>query len=80
MTQFYGMRRLNKAEDWKGFAGEDNWVPTRSAFEVAHAWHEAGGFPADVAEAFERSDQEVLRNLRLDVAFVEKPVFLALAH
>jgi hypothetical protein len=76
MTQFYGMRRLNKAEDWKGFAGEDNWVPTRSAFEIAYAWHDAGGFPDDVIKALEQSGQEVLHKLRLEVAFVEKPVFL----
>lgn len=76
MTQFYGMLRLNKADDWKGLAGADKWVETRSAYEPAYAWHDAGGFPAVVRDAFERSGHELLRRLVLDVAFVEKPVFL----
>lgn len=76
MTQFYGMRRLNKADDWKGFAGEDNWVATRSAFEIAYAWHDAGGFPEALKAAFDRSGQPVLRRLTLEIAVVEKPVFL----
>lgn len=76
MTQFYGMLRLASADDWKGLAGAGKWVATRSAFELAYAWHDAGGFPQVVTNAFEQSGHEVLRRLVLDVAFVEKPVFL----
>jgi hypothetical protein len=76
MTQFYGMRRLHKADDWKGVAGEDNWVPSHSAFELAYAWHGAGGFPPDVVDAFQRCHYQALRGMTLESAVVEKPVFL----
>jgi hypothetical protein len=74
MTQFYGMRRLNKPNDWDGLAGA--WVPGKSAYELAYSWHGTGGIPLSVAQPLEESGHEVLRGLRLEVALVEKPVFL----
>src|SRR5688572_27083858 len=74
MAHFYGMIRLRTPEDWKGLAG--GWSPRKSAYELAHSWQSAGGFPAAVSQALDQSSHEVLHGLRLDVALVEKPVFL----
>jgi len=43
MATFFGYKRLTTIDDWRGLAGEDKWVPGRSAYELAHAWQPAGG-------------------------------------
>lgn len=76
MTYFYGMRRLTRPDDWRGIAGEENWVPAHSAYELAYAWQGAGGIPAPIAQRLTESGHPVLAELTLDVGLVEKPVFL----
>jgi Domain of unknown function (DUF6946) len=76
LATFYGYRRLTVPDDWAGLAGDGKWVPGRSAFELAHAWQEAGGLPLGIRAALDRSGQPALAGLRLDLCLVEKPVFL----
>jgi hypothetical protein len=75
MTLFYGYKRLGRPEDWQGLAGSENWVPGHSAFELAYAWQGSGGIPPGIAAAL-ATGATTLAGLRLDVALVEKPVFL----
>jgi hypothetical protein len=76
MTTFYGYKRLVSVDDWKGLAGEENWRPTRSAYELAHAWQQARGLPTPIAQALNNSGHEALRGLSIELCIVEKPVFL----
>lgn len=76
MTLFYGYKRLGRVDDWKGLAGEDKWVATRSAYELAHCWHECKGLPEPIQNVFASAGHEVLRGLSVDLCLVEKPVFL----
>lgn len=57
-------------------AGEGKWIPTRSAYELAYAWHGANGIPVGIREAFASSGFEDIAGLRLEIGFVEKPTFL----
>lgn len=78
MAAFFGMKKLGRAEDWEGLAGDGKWRETRSAYELAHAWHGsgAGGIPRGITEAFDASGIAELSGLKLEVGFVEKPTFL----
>lgn len=76
MTIFYGYKRLANVEDWRGLAGDDKWVPTRSAYELAHCWHESGGLPEPIVTTLNASGHEILSGLSVDLCLVEKPVFL----
>lgn len=76
MAVFYGYKRLTTIDDWRGLAGDDKWVPGRSAYELAHAWQLAGGLPTQIREALEQAGHEHLRGLVVDLCLVEKPVFL----
>jgi hypothetical protein len=76
MAHFYRMLKLGSPADWKGLAGEEKWVPTRSAYEIAHSWHGANGIPRGISQALETSGADALSGLRLQVALVEKPTFL----
>jgi hypothetical protein len=76
MATLFGYKRLATVDDWRGLAGDDKWVPTRSAYELAHCWHQFGGLPAPIADALNASGQETLRELSVDLCLVEKPVFL----
>lgn len=76
MANFFGMLKLGGPEQWKGLAGEDKWKPTRSAYELAYAWHGANGIPPDMKKIFDQSSIPELRQLRLEIGFVEKPTFL----
>lgn len=76
MTIFYGYKRLATVDDWRGLAGDDKWVPTRSAYELAHCWHQFGGLPEPIASALDASGHELLRGVSVDLCLVEKPVFL----
>ena len=76
MTTFYGYQRLTKPEDWRGLAGPENWREAHSAYELAYSWQSAGGLPAGIRAALEKAGHPSLDGLRLDVAIVEKPVFL----
>jgi hypothetical protein len=60
MTIFYGYKRLTTVDDWRGLAGEDKWVPTRSAYELAHCWQQFGGLPGPIARALDTSGNEIL--------------------
>lgn len=76
MTVFSGYKLLTTVDDWRGLAGDDKWVATRSAYELAHAWQAAGGLPKEIAGALDRSGHEALQRLSVDLCLVEKPVFL----
>lgn len=76
MAAFFGYKRLATVDDWRGLVGDGKWVPTRSAYELAHCWHEFGGLPAPIAAALNASGHEALRGLSLELCLVEKPVFL----
>lgn len=77
MATFFGMTKLGRPEDWKGLAGESRWRPTRSAYELAYAWHGGpNGIPQGIAVAFNQSGIPELSKLKLEVGFVEKPTFL----
>lgn len=76
MATFYGYKRLVEVDDWKGLAGDNKWVPTRSAYELAHCWQQCGGLPQPIANVLDTSGHEVLRGVSVDLCLVEKPVFL----
>jgi hypothetical protein len=76
MTAFYGYKRLATVDDWRGLAGDDKWKPSRSAYELAHCWHQSAGLPAHIASAINTSSHEALLGLVVDLCLVEKPVFL----
>lgn len=76
MAQFFGMLKLAGPDSWKGLAGEDKWRATRSAYELAYAWHGAGGIPPRIRDVFAASGYQELAKLKLEIGFVEKPVFL----
>jgi hypothetical protein len=76
MAHFYGMQKLAGPEAWKGLAGEDKWRATRSAYELAYAWHGANGIPPRITSIFDASGHPELARLKLEIGFVEKPVFL----
>lgn len=76
MTTFYGYKRLTTVDDWRGLAGEDKWVPTRSAYELAHCWHQSRGLPGPIARVLNISGHELIREISFDLCLVEKPVFL----
>lgn len=70
------MQKLAGPEAWKGLAGEDKWRATRSAYELAYAWHGANGIPPRIRRIFDDSGHPELAKLKLEIGFVEKPVFL----
>lgn len=76
MTQFFGYKRLTTANDWREIVGDDKWRATRSAYELAHCWHQSGGLPSPIASALNASGYEALEGLSIDLCLVEKPVFL----
>ena len=76
MNIFYGYKRLTTVDDWRGLAGEDKWVPMRSAYELAHCWQQFGGLPGPIARALDTSGNKILRGISVDLCLVEKPVFL----
>lgn len=76
MTTFYGYKRLLKVDDWRGLAGPDKWVPARSAYELAHCWHQSGGIPEPIKNVLNSSGHELLRGLSVELCLVEKPVLL----
>lgn len=76
MTIFFGYKRLAKFDDWQGLAGADKWVPGRSAYELAHCWHQFKGLPKPIGNALNNSGHPLLRRLSVDLCLVEKPVFL----
>ncbi len=76
MTNFYGYKPLARPDDWREIVGPKNWVAGHSAYELAFSWQTAGGVPPGIARALESSGAPSLAGLRLDVALVEKPIFL----
>lgn len=65
MAVFYGYKKLERAEDWEGLAGEEKWRASRSAYELAFAWHGAGGLPEPIAAALASSGDTRLSGLAL---------------
>lgn len=76
MAHFFGMVKLAGPDAWKSIAGEDKWRATRSAYELAYSWHGARGIPPKIREIFDASGHRELQELKLEIGFVEKPVFL----
>jgi hypothetical protein len=76
MARLFGYKRLRRPIDWRGLAGQKNWVPTRSAYELAHCWQGFGGMPPEIAEALLCSGSTHLTGLSIELCLVEKPVFL----
>jgi hypothetical protein len=72
MPQFYGVKELNSLRDWEGIIPTKHWVPTRSAYELAHHWFGRDGFPARVAAVL----QPAFPRLIPSYGMVELPVFL----
>jgi len=73
LNSYYGTKALTSIDDWKPVVGEKNWVKSRSAYELAHAWGAVTGFPDSVARAL--SDTE-FAELTVQHGVVEMPVYL----
>lgn len=76
MATFYGMKKLAGPDSWEGLAGDGRWKATRSAYELAYAWHGPNGIPKAMSAIFDESGIAELAKLTLDIGFVEKPTFL----
>lgn len=76
MTTFYGFKKLTNVEDWRGLAGANKWVPSRSAYELAQCWHQSRGLPEPIKNVLNSSGHDLLSGLSVDLCLVEKPVFL----
>ncbi len=64
-------------EDWRAFlAEESHWRTGRSAKSLAYCWEEAGGFPASVKKAFERSELGQLKEVEFLLGIPEHKVKL----
>ena len=74
--QFFGTKKLGKIEDWEPVVSKKNWVPKHSAYELAHSWQPAAGFPPSVAAVFMSCHSDALAGIRPNYGVVEKPVFL----
>jgi hypothetical protein len=75
MPYFYGVCDLRRVEDWSAVVGHQNWVPTRSAFELAHKWQGCDGFPSRV-KAILTAAGEPFAGLSSLYGMVEMPTFL----
>ena len=71
----FGYKQLSRIDDWREIVGEKNWVPTRSAYELAHRWH-GSSIPMRVKEVFDRGGIPELQSLRLACLYVEHRTFL----
>src|SRR5579863_1454519 len=60
-------------EDWKALLADPDkhWQTGYSAKTLAHCWESADGFPPEVFRAFQKSDQESLRELQPLLAIPE---------
>lgn len=74
--QLFGTKKLMRVEDWIPIVSKKNWQKEHSAFELAHSWQRAGGFPAPVGSVLKASDSPLLAGIRPLYGVVEKPVFL----
>ncbi len=74
--QFFGTTKLEPVDDWIPIVSQKNWQPEHSAYELAHSWQPAGGFPVRVADVLASSDSPMLAGIRPLYGVVEKPVFL----
>jgi hypothetical protein len=72
----FGVKQLKKIDDWIDVVSRKNWVPSRSAFELAHKWHNTLQFPERVAQVLCTSAEPSLRDLHREYAIVEMPTFL----
>lgn len=75
MTSYFGVKELGRPEDWRAVSGAENWVPGRSAYELAHHWHAGHGFPAAVQRVFATAG-EPFSGLIPKYGMVELPTFL----
>jgi hypothetical protein len=75
MTQFYAVRKLDRVADWKDIVTAKNWVPTRSAYELAHAWQGRRGFPPSIRKALDSAGPP-FSSLRVRYGLVEMFVLL----
>ncbi len=74
--QFFGTKKLAKVDDWIPVVSRKNWVEEHSAYELAHSWQSARGFPSRVAYVLTSGPGPVFAGLRPEYGVVEKPVFL----
>lgn len=73
MNTYYGVKPLNRIAEWEPIVSTKNWVPTRSAYELAHSWGAVDGFPDPVAKALANTE---FAGLRVQHGVVEMPVYL----
>jgi hypothetical protein len=76
MPTFYGIRQLRKVTDWKWIVGEKNWVPSHSAYELAHKWAGCTDFPSQFKLILNSARSRTFKDARIDYGIVEFPVFL----
>lgn len=74
MTSYYGMIRLESPDDWNRVI--DKWKPGHSAFELAHKWQVARGFPENVKAVLKTTNEALLARLIPELCIVEQPVWL----
>jgi hypothetical protein len=76
MPLLFGVKRLDKLDDWIEVVGKKNWVPRHSAYELAHKWHGCRGLPASLSGVLRNSGVASLAGVKAEVCYVEKPVLL----
>jgi len=72
----YGYKKLSRLDDWEEIVGIGKWKEKHSAYELAHKWLGAKGFPPQVRNSFKRSNLPVFQSLSVENLFVEHPTFL----
>jgi hypothetical protein len=72
----FGYKKLTELDDSREIVGADKWVPTRSAYELAHKWHHAPSMPPRVRHAFHESGIPIFKSIRVGCLYVEHPTFL----
>lgn len=75
MPRFFGVCELGRTEDWRAIVGSDKWVPTCSAFELAHKWHGCEKFPNRVQSVLATFGAP-FAGLSIRYGMVEMPTFL----
>lgn len=74
--QFFGIQKLERAEDWRPIVSDKNFQKGYSGYELAYSWQAAREFPSKVASVFNQADFLLLTGIRCEYGIVEKPVFL----
>ncbi len=72
----FGVKQLKVLEDWRDVVSKKNWVPSRSAYELAVRWQKAPQFPKKVTELLNTTSERAFQGLRRNYVVVEMPTFL----